>query len=199
MSSPPTMSPMSSPTSPTAPAPPSPATAAPPAIENASTSTTTSTADKNATAPSMSEEEITALLLRLSQKDTVTSVMILARSDGAIVRVTGALANPIESVDGTIGDRHAHARGLVAEYAGVVWRFVRASEEMVVGDLGRLGGLGAGVGVERGGVERGGGGGGAQGGNDDLKLLRVRTRRGELVIVPEGKFILVVVHDTPGK
>ncbi|RPB22404.1 hypothetical protein L211DRAFT_788898, partial [Terfezia boudieri ATCC MYA-4762] len=103
-----------------------------------------------------SEEEITALLHRLSQKDTVTSVMVLARADGAIIRVAGALANPIET------------RGLVAEYAGVVWRYVRASEEMV-------------------------------GGDDDLKLLRVRTRRGELVIVPEGRFILVVVHDTPGK
>ena len=135
--------------------------------------------------------------------------MILARADGAIVRVTGALANPIESVDGnsssSSGDRHERARGLVAEYAGVVWRFVRASEEMLVGELGSLGGLSAGVGGERAGGERGsgggggGGGGGVQGADDDLKLLRVRTRRGELVIVPEGRFILVVVHDTPGK
>lgn len=125
--------------------------------------------------------------------------MVLARADGAIIRVAGALANPIESVDGSSGASYEPARGLVAEYAGVVWRYVRASEEMVVGDLGRLGGLSAGVGGERGVGERSGGGAGAQGGDDDLKLLRVRTRRGELVIVPEGRFILVVVHDTPGK
>jgi len=125
--------------------------------------------------------------------------MVLTRSDGAIVRVAGALANPIDSVGG--GDEQE--RGLVAEYAGVVWRFVKASEEMLVGELGRLGGLNAGVGGERaggGGGDRPGEGGAiVDGVDDDLKLLRVRTRRGELVIVPEGRFILVLVHDTPGK
>ena len=30
---------------------------------------------------------------------------------------------------------------------------------------------------------------------DDLKLLRLRTKRHELVIVPDSKFIFVVVHD----
>lgn len=32
---------------------------------------------------------------------------------------------------------------------------------------------------------------------DELKLLRLRTKKQELVIVPELKYILVVVHDTP--
>jgi len=32
---------------------------------------------------------------------------------------------------------------------------------------------------------------------DDLKLLRLRTRKHELVIVPDAKFIFVVVHDVP--
>lgn len=32
---------------------------------------------------------------------------------------------------------------------------------------------------------------------DELKLLRLRTKKQELVIVPEPKYILVVIHDTP--
>lgn len=32
---------------------------------------------------------------------------------------------------------------------------------------------------------------------DELKLLRLRTKKQELVIVPEAKYIMVVVHDTP--
>lgn len=32
---------------------------------------------------------------------------------------------------------------------------------------------------------------------DDVKLLRLRTKKHELVIVPDSKYIFVVVHDTP--
>lgn len=32
---------------------------------------------------------------------------------------------------------------------------------------------------------------------DELKLLRLRTKNQEFVIVPEPKYLLVVVHDTP--
>ncbi|ETS78483.1 hypothetical protein PFICI_10545 [Pestalotiopsis fici W106-1] len=32
---------------------------------------------------------------------------------------------------------------------------------------------------------------------DELKLLRLRTKKQELVVVPETKYILVVIHDTP--
>ena len=32
---------------------------------------------------------------------------------------------------------------------------------------------------------------------DELKLLRLRTKKQELVIVPDSKFLLLVVHDTP--
>ena len=30
---------------------------------------------------------------------------------------------------------------------------------------------------------------------DELKLLRVRTKKHEIVIVPDAKFIFVVVHE----
>jgi predicted regulator of Ras-like GTPase activity (Roadblock/LC7/MglB family) len=32
---------------------------------------------------------------------------------------------------------------------------------------------------------------------DEVKLLRVRTKKHELVIVPDSKFLLVVIHETP--
>ncbi|RYP47880.1 hypothetical protein DL768_006141 [Monosporascus sp. mg162] len=32
---------------------------------------------------------------------------------------------------------------------------------------------------------------------DELKLLRLRTKKQEVVIVPEHKYLLVVIHDTP--
>lgn len=32
---------------------------------------------------------------------------------------------------------------------------------------------------------------------DELKLLRLRTRKQELVIVPDTKYLLIVIHETP--
>jgi len=32
---------------------------------------------------------------------------------------------------------------------------------------------------------------------DELKLLRLRTKKQELVIVPDSKYLLIVIHDTP--
>jgi dynein light chain roadblock-type len=32
---------------------------------------------------------------------------------------------------------------------------------------------------------------------DEMKLLRLRTKKYELVIVPDAKYLLLVVHETP--
>lgn len=32
---------------------------------------------------------------------------------------------------------------------------------------------------------------------DEMKLLRLRTKKYELVIVPDAKYLLIVVHETP--
>ncbi|KAF3907375.1 hypothetical protein ABW21_db0205917 [Orbilia brochopaga] len=58
---------------------------------------------------------------------------------------------------------------LVSEYAGMVWNFVKSAEDLV----------------------------GAMNEDDALKLLRVRTKVHELCIVPDPKFLLIVIHDTP--
>ncbi|KAK6340693.1 hypothetical protein TWF696_009016 [Orbilia brochopaga] len=58
---------------------------------------------------------------------------------------------------------------LVSEYAGMVWNFVKSAEDLVNG----------------------------MNEDDALKLLRVRTKVHELCIVPDPKFLLIVIHDTP--
>ncbi|KAI9755321.1 MAG: hypothetical protein M4579_004323 [Chaenotheca gracillima] len=93
------------------------------------------------------------------------------------------------------------------ELAGKVWAFVNAAGGLAVGlngeesrrrDLEREGGFG-GVAAEAGldADGSGDGAGAAAKGADEVKLLRLRTRRNEIVIVPDAKFLLVVIHDTP--
>jgi dynein light chain roadblock-type len=127
-------------------------------------------------------DESLALLARLSAKPGVQSTLVLSRVDGAIVRSTGLLARKsgrpgssdssfgssnqsigaVGDQNGANGDREGEdstsgaAPASGDEVAGVVWRFVQAA-----GDL----------------VEE-------LDGDDELKLLRVRTKKNELVVVP---------------
>lgn len=32
---------------------------------------------------------------------------------------------------------------------------------------------------------------------DELRLLRLRTKKQEIVVVPDPKYLLIVIHDTP--
>lgn len=56
------------------------------------------------------------------------------------------------------------------DVARLVWNFVSAAGSLVTG---------------------------LDGSEGEVRLLRVRTRKNELVIVPDPKYLLVVVHDTP--
>jgi len=95
----------------------------------------------------------------------VQSVLILSRDTGAIIRATGAITRP------TSPDHP-----LAVEYASAVYQFIKASDELV-GELERIdGGVTGGVPREKLGDENNG--------EDDVKLLRIRTRRRELVVVP---------------
>ncbi|GAB7360072.1 hypothetical protein MBLNU230_g7592t1 [Neophaeotheca triangularis] len=129
-------------------------------------------------------EETSALLSRLAQRPGVQSTLILARNTGAIVKSSGLLtAEDVAATDpattngaytngGTADGEVRKKQGTRAadEVARVVWGFARAAGEMVQELNGEA---------------------------DEAKLLRVRTKKNEVMIVGEGQFLLVVVHDTP--
>lgn len=120
--------------------------------------------------------ETAALLARLSQRPGVQSTLILSRDTGAIVRSTGLLTaeDIAEEGDAVLNgvDTEGKQKGTrnAEDVARLVWNFVK----------------GAGTTAEE-----------MNGENDEVKLLRLRTKKNELVIVPDAKFLLVVVHDTP--
>ncbi|KAF3046062.1 hypothetical protein E8E12_010765 [Didymella heteroderae] len=130
-----------------------------------------------------SNEETLSLLTRLSQKPGVQSTLILSRDTGAIVRTSGLISTsssassndalPRESNE-TLVDNYANGRtesGIQSaeEVASAVWKFFGAAGSLI------------------GGLDK----------DDDLRLLRLRTKKNELVIVPDPHYILVLIHDTP--
>lgn len=117
-------------------------------------------------------EETAALLARLSQRPGVQSTLILSRSTGAIVRSTGLLTAEDISEEGEtapngIGgtDTEGQKKGTrnADAVARLVWNFVKSAGQTTE----ELNGEG-----------------------DEVKLLRLRTRKNELVIVPDAKFFL---------
>ncbi|TDZ21322.1 Dynein light chain roadblock-type 1 [Colletotrichum orbiculare MAFF 240422] len=132
-------------------------------------------------------------LNRLSKKPGVKAVVILDRATGAILRTTGQLSFNAAALpsSGSFSGEGAAAQqqppqqqqlqqqsngeindqqpqGL-EDFAAKVWNWVNASGTLVM-DLDT---------------------------EDELKLLRLRTKKQELVIVPDPKYLLIVVHDTP--
>ncbi|KAL5118218.1 hypothetical protein ACEQ8H_003890 [Pleosporales sp. CAS-2024a] len=129
-----------------------------------------------------SPDETLSLLTRISQKPGVQSTLILSRETGAIVRTSGlisksASANPnstLPATSDTASDSYANGRkesGIQSaeDVASLVWSFLKAAGSLV-DELDK---------------------------EDEVKLLRLRTKKNELVIVPDPKFILVAIHDTP--
>ncbi|CZR51616.1 uncharacterized protein PAC_01493 [Phialocephala subalpina] len=156
---------------------------------------------------------------RLSSKAGVTATMAIDRTSSSILSFKGTLstllvgsqefaptsnANPVVALSpttiapaptangliaNTVGDASvvSSAEPAITEFAKMVWQYVNVTGQMVM-DMDsdvrtqylytrdkyrRL----------------------TQGIQDDLKLLRLRTKKHELVIVPDSKFIFVVVHD----
>ncbi|KAM0323111.1 hypothetical protein ACHAQA_008961 [Verticillium albo-atrum] len=114
-------------------------------------------------------------LTRLSQKQGVKATVVLDRASGAILRTTGQLStlNAAAAALAASGQGGGAApggegHGLEA-FAAKVWAWVNASGSLV-GELDA---------------------------EDELKLLRLRTRKQELVIVPDARYLMIVVHDTP--
>ncbi|KAF2237809.1 hypothetical protein EV356DRAFT_529727 [Viridothelium virens] len=129
-------------------------------------------------------DDTLALLTRLSQKPGVQSTLVLSRDTGAIVRTSGLTSNsisanpnstqPSSSEDSTEllsngAGRQATGIHSAEDVARLVYHFVGAAGSMIH-ELDE---------------------------SDEAKLVRVRTKKNELVIVPDAKFLLVVIHETP--
>ena len=140
--------------------------------------------------PPSAESE--SLLARLSARPGVQSTLILSRTTGAIVRSSGLLTDsdststsdsdpvlPTAPSDPVLPTAPSNPAVVVVtkkagtrhaeEVAHLVWTFVQAAGNMVEGMNGE---------------------------GDEAKLVRLRTKRNEVVVVVEGGFLLVVVHET---
>lgn len=115
-------------------------------------------------------EETQSLLARLSQRPGVQSTLIISRDTGAIVQSSGLItadeivedgsANVVPNGDYANGtDAEVKKRGTrkAEEVARLVYEFVKSAGSMIV-EL--------------------------NGESDEAKLLRLRTKKNELVVVP---------------
>ncbi|KAK3311348.1 uncharacterized protein B0T15DRAFT_72125 [Chaetomium strumarium] len=118
---------------------------------------------------------------RLSKKAGVRATIVLDRASGAILKTSGQVSSirssktPGLSMSAAVGSFSSEASGNSAnedqgaeELASMVWRFVGTAGSLVQ-ELDT---------------------------EDEVKLLRLRTKKQEFVIVPDTKYLLVVVHDT---
>ncbi|KAK3367021.1 hypothetical protein B0T24DRAFT_682184 [Lasiosphaeria ovina] len=120
---------------------------------------------------------------RLSKKTGVKATIVLDRASGAILKTSGQLSSvrkakapgsslPNPTVGSFAGESTASPSSQdqsAEELAALVWNFVGTAGSLVQ-ELDT---------------------------EDELKLLRLRTKKQELVIVPDTKYLLIVVHDTP--
>lgn len=125
----------------------------------------------------MQADETLAHLTRISQKPGVQSTLILSRENGAIVRTSGLVsnstsANPnstLPASNDTAPDRTGKKEGGIQsaeDVASKVWSFLAAAGSLVDGLYEE----------------------------DEVKLLRLRTKKNELVIIPGGSTHLVAVY-----
>lgn len=122
-------------------------------------------------------DETLAHLTRLSQKPGVQSTLILSRESGSIVRTSGLIsnsssANPNSTLPAsteTTPDNYTNGKKensihSAEDVASKVWAFLTAAGSLVEGMYE----------------------------DDEVKLLRLRTKKNELVIIP-GKHIMAVL------
>ncbi|KAI0019898.1 hypothetical protein F4780DRAFT_400672 [Xylariomycetidae sp. FL0641] len=136
-------------------------------------------------------ESVEQALQRLSKKPGVKGWMMLDRANGAILKTSGQISviRPAKSVANN--SNNTNRDSLASPTAGSFSTDVNANENNETQAAQELGSMvwsflsTAGSLVDEMDTE------------DELKLLRLRTKKQELVIVPELKYTLVVIHDTP--
>ncbi|KAG5935303.1 hypothetical protein E4U60_003251 [Claviceps pazoutovae] len=116
---------------------------------------------------------------RLATKPGVRAGIVLDRASGAIIKTSGELsalrtakardAATAASFSNEAPMAEASESQGVEDFAAMIWNYVNASAHLVQD------------------VDK----------EDALRLLRLRTKRQEIVIVPDAKYILTVIHDTP--
>ncbi|EON99011.1 hypothetical protein UCRPA7_5406 [Phaeoacremonium minimum UCRPA7] len=116
---------------------------------------------------------------RLLKKPGVKAAIALDRASGAILKTSGQISSirtsKPQAAQGTGSFATDAATGQPSETQGaeelaaMVWTFVSTAGSLVQ-ELDS---------------------------EDELKLLRLRTKKQELVIVPDSKYLLIVIHDTP--
>ncbi|XXH05714.1 rRNA processing protein [Hypoxylon texense] len=135
--------------------------------------------------PSINMEALEESLHRLSKKPGVKAWLMLDRTNGAVLKTNGQISavRPARSINNKTSlpsptggsfstDVNANTDNethAAQELASMVWSFLSTAGSLVDE------------------IDS----------EDELKLLRLRTKKQELVIVPEVKYLLVVVHDTP--
>ncbi|KAL8829662.1 MAG: hypothetical protein Q9191_001891 [Dirinaria sp. TL-2023a] len=123
------------------------------------------------------------VLSRLAAKPGVQSTLVLSKNDGSIIRSTGLLAqstnapsSPATESFGNVSATDGGPNGLGSDadkdaekVARMVFSFMSSAQSFAEG----------------------------MNASDEMRLLRLRTRRNEIVIVPDPKFLLVVIQDAP--
>ncbi|EXV00615.1 Roadblock/LC7 domain protein [Metarhizium robertsii] len=124
-------------------------------------------------------EALEEKLGRLSKKPGVRASIVLDRTSGAILKTSGELsalrtakardAATSASFSNEAPAAEASESQGVEDFAAMIWNFVKTSGNLVQE------------------VDS----------EDEMRLLRLRTKKQEIVIVPDAKYVLTVVHDTP--
>ncbi|ODA78723.1 hypothetical protein RJ55_06105 [Drechmeria coniospora] len=116
---------------------------------------------------------------RLSKKPGVRASIVLDRASGAILKISGDVSalRTAKSRDAATAASFSNEAPAAEEsesqgaedFAAMIWAFVNSSALLVQ----------------------------EVDGDDEMRLLRLRTKKQEIVIVPDTKYLLTVVHDTP--
>ncbi|KAG6027791.1 hypothetical protein E4U41_000836 [Claviceps citrina] len=116
---------------------------------------------------------------RLATKPGVRASIILDRASGAILKTSGELsalrtakardAATVAPFSNEAPAAEASESQGVEDFAAMIWNYVNTSSLLVQE------------------VDK----------EDALRLLRLRTKKQEIVIVPDAKYVLTVIHETP--
>ncbi|KAK4248870.1 hypothetical protein C7999DRAFT_39998 [Corynascus novoguineensis] len=116
---------------------------------------------------------------RLSKKPGVRATIVLDRASGAILKTNGPVGSirttkpsstpgPGSFSNNEDSGSSANHNQAAEEFASMIWNFVSTAGDLVH-ELDT---------------------------EDEVKLLRLRTKKQEFVIVPDAKYLLIVVHET---